>query len=529
MLAFAPRGAPALVALTVSLLVLAGPACKNGDGENVQLAVCGSAALESGEGCDDGNTTSGDGCSATCTIEVGWDCTTPAGGRTTCVKLAVCGSASLESGEGCDDGNTASGDGCSATCTIEVGWDCTTPAGGRTTCVSLCTPPAPPAVTPGSSQKVCQLVGDFDRDLGTPTLNLTWSRYQLFGTDLGASFEHDGRLWFLFGDSVPESGNPACGDSIATAPASVDPLQCLPLTFPTQASGAYRLPAVPGIDLGCFNVPLHGVSSGATMYVWFSTACMTRLVLARSDDGGASFGLVHALSDCACGEACGAEGPPTACANPSCRLVNVYATMVPAASAGSLPGTGDRLLLFGSGLYRKSDVYLAVTSLASIEERSTLRYFAGTDAVSCVPSWSASEADAVPIFRTAGENAPGSCVGELSVHRSDVLGRWVAMYVCENRLDARVAPFPWGPWSAYGVVLDPVADRAYCDYLFAPRSGCDFLSDPGRLTTYGGIYGPYPIPRFTSATPAGAAMYFTLSTWNPYNSILMRTEFLRAP
>ena len=66
---FAPRGAPALVALTVSLLVLAGPACKNGDGENVQLAVCGNAVLESGEGCDDGNTTSGDGCSATCQWE----------------------------------------------------------------------------------------------------------------------------------------------------------------------------------------------------------------------------------------------------------------------------------------------------------------------------------------------------------------------------------------------------------------------------------------------------------------------------
>jgi cysteine-rich repeat protein len=528
MLAFAPRGATGFAAFALSLLFLGGPSCKGSD--DVVLPECGNAALESGERCDDGNTTSGDGCSSTCSIEAGWNCTTPAGGKTRCVPLAVCGDAVLESGEGCDDGNTTSGDGCSATCTIESGWDCTTPAGGKSTCLSLCTPPASPEVTPGSSQKVCQLMGDVDRKTGAPTLNLTWSRYQLYGTDLGASFEHGGKLWFLFGDSVPESGNPACGDSIATAPTSVDPLQCLPLTFPTQASGAYRSPIVPGIDLGCFNVPLHGVSTGGTMYVWFSTACATRSVLARSDDGGASFRLVHVLSDCACNEVCGPNGPVTAsCANRYCRLAGVYAAVVPAASAGSLPGTGDRLLLFGSGLYRESDVYLAVTSLSTIEDPSTLRYFAGTDAVSCVPSWSAREADAVPIFQTAGENAPGSCVGELSVHWSDVLGRWVAMYVCENRLDARVAPFPWGPWSAYGVVLAPVADRAYCNYLFAPRSGCDSLSDPGRLTTYGGIYGPYPIPRFTSATPAGAAMYFTLSTWNPYNSILMRTEFVRTP
>src|SRR5690625_2059201 len=37
----------------------------------------------------------------------------------------VCGNGILEEGEACDDGNTASGDGCSSTCQIEDGWDCT--------------------------------------------------------------------------------------------------------------------------------------------------------------------------------------------------------------------------------------------------------------------------------------------------------------------------------------------------------------------------------------------------------------------
>jgi TonB family protein len=32
--------------------------------------VCGNGSLEAGEQCDDGNTTGGDGCSATCRIEV---------------------------------------------------------------------------------------------------------------------------------------------------------------------------------------------------------------------------------------------------------------------------------------------------------------------------------------------------------------------------------------------------------------------------------------------------------------------------
>jgi fibro-slime domain-containing protein len=38
----------------------------------------------------------------------------------------VCGNGSIETGEQCDDGNTRSGDGCSATCQTETGFSCTT-------------------------------------------------------------------------------------------------------------------------------------------------------------------------------------------------------------------------------------------------------------------------------------------------------------------------------------------------------------------------------------------------------------------
>ncbi len=61
---------------------------------------CGNGVLETGEQCDDGNTLSGDGCSASC-------------------RLEVCGNRILDPGEQCDDGNTVSGDGCSATCQRE--------------------------------------------------------------------------------------------------------------------------------------------------------------------------------------------------------------------------------------------------------------------------------------------------------------------------------------------------------------------------------------------------------------------------
>src|SRR4051794_40724246 len=58
----------------------------------------------------------------------------------------------------------------------------------------------------GTTRKVHQLTGEQDRERGVPTLNRTESTVGMFGTDLGASFEHDGRLWFLFGDTVSSVG-----------------------------------------------------------------------------------------------------------------------------------------------------------------------------------------------------------------------------------------------------------------------------------------------------------------------------------
>jgi cysteine-rich repeat protein len=103
-------------------------------------SVCGNNVLELGEQCDDGNTTPGDGCSATCTIEtapvcgnrvveLGEECddgntTSGDGCSDMClIEEAVCGNSIVEVGEECDDGNTVSGDGCSDICTIEQSQD----------------------------------------------------------------------------------------------------------------------------------------------------------------------------------------------------------------------------------------------------------------------------------------------------------------------------------------------------------------------------------------------------------------------
>ncbi len=89
----------------------------------VKTAYCGDGIVQSPEVCDDGNSQGGDGCSGTCQIEQNFTCPTPG---QPCVSLTppVCGDGVVTGGEKCDDGNTKSGDGCSATCTVEDGWKC---------------------------------------------------------------------------------------------------------------------------------------------------------------------------------------------------------------------------------------------------------------------------------------------------------------------------------------------------------------------------------------------------------------------
>ncbi|MGE0826880.1 MAG: DUF4215 domain-containing protein [Candidatus Binatia bacterium] len=111
--------------------------------------VCGNEVVESGEQCDDGNTVSGDGCSATCQtercgdgkVDVGEECddgnnADEDGCSAQCTieepPGPVCGNGVVETGEECDDGNTVGGDGCSATCETEENNppDCSQAIGG---------------------------------------------------------------------------------------------------------------------------------------------------------------------------------------------------------------------------------------------------------------------------------------------------------------------------------------------------------------------------------------------------------------
>lgn len=102
--------------------------------------ICGNSK-NGNEGCDDGGTSSGDGCSNLCVVEHGYECVT--NGLNVSICSVKCGDGFLLPGEDCDDGNAtqtlypALDKGCVA-CVTQAGWSCT---GGTTNSADICTVP----------------------------------------------------------------------------------------------------------------------------------------------------------------------------------------------------------------------------------------------------------------------------------------------------------------------------------------------------------------------------------------------------
>lgn len=92
------------------------------------MSGCGDGVLQAAalaEVCDDGNSESGDGCSADCkVVEQNYSCLEPG---MPCESTVMCGDGKVTGTETCDDGDGKAGDGCDASCMLEMGWLCPTP------------------------------------------------------------------------------------------------------------------------------------------------------------------------------------------------------------------------------------------------------------------------------------------------------------------------------------------------------------------------------------------------------------------
>lgn len=177
-------------------------------------------------------------------------------------------------------------------------------------------------------------------------------------------------------------------------------------------------------------------------------------------------------------------------------------------------------------------------------------FFSGTSADGN-PNWANEERAATPLEPFGRPDLDS--VGYFSARYLPSLSRYTLLY---TRPEPRgvyftTAPNPWGPWEEPVRILDP-AD-AYCSYMHnvyadfgaacsAPgnnqseegRRGAfkvsecknaDGSANPMVCRAFGGEYAPYLLPA-RYAVPQGATVpiYFQLSTWNPYQVILMRTD-----
>jgi len=377
----------------------------------------------------------------------------------------------------------------------------------------------------GSTQKICQLTGEYDRERRQYTINRTGSKYHLKGTDLGASFQHKGRTWFLFGDSVPTDGNtsdrPISGDAIAYTD-DKDPEACLSLQFIEASDGGYLSPKLyPFVPLGGFEVPTSGFSHEDTMYLFFTTNWdsaqkrMGRSVLAWSaDDGRTTFHNMYDVS--------------------TDKYINISPVIVNNADVPGLPeSSGQGLLMWCTGYYRKSDIYLSWVPMNGISQKEAWRYW-GFDAVKQRVGWINSESNAVPLL-SQGQHQ----IGELSVTWNPFLRKWLLLYSDDapRGILFRTSDLPWGPWSPVGVLFDPWVDNGYCNFIHVSWDSsqtlgafgkyCDNVHDDmfgqWREKEWGGEYGAYVISNYSTGDQTSTTIYYLMSTWKPYQAVLMKS------
>ena len=368
------------------------------------------------------------------------------------------------------------------------------------------------------TRKVSQLTGDIDRETGQKTLNETGSRFGIYGTDLGVSFLHDGKLYFLFGDTNRTKGKP--GLPATAMPGedfneSITDYDSIAYTTSDHAFEGIKLlfnsdfPHLDYVDQMTGEHPIEGISSGEYMYVFFTTDLFpetflspTRSILARSNDGGIHFGKpLYTLS--------------------TDKFIHVSAQVIDNHVLQGLPEkAGEGLLIWGTGEHRKSDIYLAYIPLAEINNRSSLRFFSGIadeEEDHLQPIWTSDESMAKPLF-------PTGCAAEISVRWNYYLEKWIMLYNCElcntRGVIVRLADTPWGPWSAPKIIFDP--EDGYGKFIHEP--GKDNLNDPTRdgHEDKGHEYGPYQMaPYSTGIKGRYTKIYFTMSTWNPYQVMQM--------
>lgn len=237
----------------------------------------------------------------------------------------------------------------------------------------------------------------------------------------------------------------------------------------------------------------------------------------------------------------------------------------------SAPGLNAKVFLWGrpwfvgAGLaQRDARLYFAYLDLPRFSDagRTELRfhYFSGLS--DGVPQFSTIQSDAVALDLSYPGETPWveswDVTGQISVAYVEPLRKWVMLYGGdltasplqfmgqdpdlvrhdpEGAIHLRVADQPWGPWSEPQQLFNATTSSGEVSALpSAPRGvvrrpDCTDSACPPHEPFYpaqerGFLYGANIIQEWTTPRDDGAELYWNVSTWDPYQIVLLKT-FLR--
>ena len=326
------------------------------------------------------------------------------------------------------------------------------------------------------------------------------------------------------------------------------PSRCLDLVINTERNNSHAAvsPVVgpPSIKQGLFNVPSGGVSINGELYGFFWTDhCLDPKKCPKT----------QSLNEIGRGVLARYRQSDMKFVDPVRLPIDfVYTTAVDTSSLSGIPSE-QRLgiLVFAVPAYRKSVPYLAYAPFDTLADPTTWKFFVGRGA-NGQPTWMdyrswmlrklATPAPGRPDLFDA--NKEGRCVGEFSITWNRPLDIWLMLYNCADpdahpktaKILGRVAAAPWGPWSEPTVLLDPESDNRACQLLWkvpGKGNGCDARLDdwdkekPGEVD--GALYAPFVMERYTTRVGTTAPLhkkaivYWLLSTYNPYQVLVMKT------
>jgi uncharacterized protein (TIGR03437 family) len=434
---------------------------------------------------------------------------------------------------------------------------------------------------PGSSVKLYQINGDCDWTVWdatitskTPTCKPTTSKTattaDVLGDDVATSFENNGELIVMFGDTIGATAaqsmfigfqNPFdwnAHDPIARS-TTLHAEDGLLLNF--FLSGSHGLEVAPPpqpngtpIDMGAYNVPDGGIYLNGQTYIRVKTG---QVMGSDGNTDGNDYAVLVKFNETTQTFTSGR----TMSALPGGHFVTAAMYEATTGLLGSPPPVLPEpdVVMFGLGPYRASNVYLSIIPASEFESgvdssgNSATRYFSGMS--NGQPAWSTAESAAVPVVTDVDPANP--TIGNLSTFYSQQLGLWLMTYDGGRGSSTTTgtyfayAPLPWGPWSTPQRIFNDCRDKALGNFIFyyyataagnfcptampagvtsAPNSAgpagptiSPLNNDP--QTTRGGGYAPQMVQRFTEIAGSTLKIFYTLSTWNPYAVVLMESDF----